>query len=70
MSKSVRPNRHLIAAVTFLALVPMVYFIPDLLATYLPGSKLHNVILSVGIIVPIISYLIIPGFVLMLTRLR
>ncbi|PCK07154.1 MAG: hypothetical protein COA42_15800 [Alteromonadaceae bacterium] len=54
------PNRHLMAFVTFLSLVPMVYFVPDFVAQYTGGIKWLNVVVSVGIIVPIISYIIMP----------
>jgi len=55
-----KPNQHIMALITFLALVPLVYFIPDFIAQFLPASKLLNVIVAVGIIVPIISYLVMP----------
>ena len=60
MPQAHQPNRHLIAFITFLSLVPLVYIIPNLIAQYLVADRLLNVILSLGIIVPIISYLIVP----------
>lgn len=62
MSQAHRPNQHLVAFVTFLALVPLVYFIPDWVSVFLPENKFINVIVAVGIIVPIISYVILPLF--------
>lgn len=54
------PSRHLIALITFLALIPLVYLIPEGLVHVLPDNKLLNVVVTVGIIVPIISYIIMP----------
>lgn len=53
-------QQHIMAFITFLALVPLVYFIPDWIAPMLPASKLINVIAAVGLIVPIISYGVMP----------
>lgn len=61
-------NRHLIALVTFFALIPLVYFIPSGLEHYLIPwliewnlpVRLTITILAVAVIVPIISYLVIP----------
>ncbi|PCJ46750.1 MAG: hypothetical protein COA99_02125 [Moraxellaceae bacterium] len=55
-----RPNRHLMALVTFVALVPLVYFIPEFVGQFLPEGKFLNVVVAVGIIVPIISYGVMP----------
>jgi hypothetical protein len=51
-------NKHILALITFLALVPLVYFIPDFIGQFLPAIKWLNVV--VGIIVPIISYVVMP----------
>ena len=53
-------QQHIMALITFLALVPLVYFIPDWIEPLLPESKLINVIAAVGLIVPIISYGVMP----------
>lgn len=61
-------NRHLIALITFLTLIPLVYFIPPTLDMYLKpllmelNLPLHLsiTIIAVAIIVPIISYIVIP----------
>lgn len=70
MADSPRPNQHLLALVTFAALVPLVYFIPEWLATFLPNNKLLNVIIAVAIIVPIISYIVMPLFIRYYTRIK
>jgi len=60
-SKNRQPiSRHLIALITFLALLPLVYFIPDFVGQFLPKVKWLNVLVVVGIIVPIISYIVMP----------
>ncbi|NQZ79628.1 MAG: hypothetical protein HRT52_01310 [Colwellia sp.] len=54
------PNKHLIALINYLALVPLVYFIPAWLQPYLPENKFIQVCIIVAIIVPIISYIVMP----------
>ena len=54
------PNKHLIALINYCALVPLVYFIPELINPFLPANKLLQVCVDVAIIVPIISYLVMP----------
>ncbi|WP_281561130.1 hypothetical protein [Thalassomonas sp. RHCl1] len=53
-------NKHIMALITFLALVPLVYFIPDFVGQFLPAIKWLNVMVAVGIIVPIMSYIVMP----------
>jgi len=53
-------SKHTIALITFLALLPLVYFIPDFIGQFLPAIKWLNVIVVVAIIVPIISYGVMP----------
>jgi len=53
-------NDHVMALITFLALLPLVYFIPDFVGQFLPAIKWLNVVVVVGIIVPIISYGVMP----------
>ena len=61
-------NRHLITLITFLTLIPLVYFIPPALDHYLKPFlvefnlpiHLSITIIAVAIIVPIISYAVIP----------
>jgi len=54
------PNKHLLALINYLALVPLVYFIPTWLQPYLPTNKLLEVSIVVAVIVPIISYVVMP----------
>ena len=61
-------SKHVLALTTFLALVPLVYFIPDFVEQFLPPIKWLNVVVVVGIIVPIISYGIMPIVSLALSR--
>ena len=55
-----RPNRHFIALINYFALVPLVYFIPEWVIPYLVVNKFLQVCVVVAIIVPIISYIVIP----------
>ena len=60
-SRDTQPiSKHLIALITFLALLPLVYFIPDFVGQFLPKLKWLNVLVVVGVIVPIISYIVMP----------
>ena len=54
------PNKHLLALINYIALVPLVYFIPIWISPYLPDNKLLQVCIVVAIIVPIISYIVMP----------
>lgn len=51
---------YIVSLITYLALLPLVYFIPDYVGYFLPKIKWLNVLVVVSIIVPIISFLIIP----------
>lgn len=53
-------NKHLIALINYVALVPLVYFIPEWVNPYLPANKFLQVCVDVAIIVAIISYLVMP----------
>lgn len=61
-------NKHVMALITFLALLPQVYFIPDFVGQFLPDIKWLNVTVTVGIIVPIMSYIVMPTARLVLSR--
>ena len=71
-------NRHLIALITFLTLIPLVYFIPPALEIYLMTLltelglpiRLSITTIAVAIIVPIISYLIIPASMKVFAKLN
>ena len=56
------PNRHLVATFTFAALLPLVYYIPPLVASHVTENHFFVTVLSLGIIVPVISYVALPLF--------
>mgnify|MGYP000214901188 FL=1 len=58
--KKTPTTRHKMALITYAALVPLVYLIPDMVGHFLPSGKLLNVVVSVGIIVSIMSYVVMP----------
>ena len=62
------PNKHLIAVINYFALVPLVYFIPNMVSHYLPANKFLQVCVGVAIIVPIISYVVMPITLKRLTK--
>lgn len=62
------PNKHLLAFINYIALVPLVYFIPTWINPYLPDNKLLQVSIIVAIIVPIISYIVMPITMKVLVR--
>lgn len=59
-SSNPQTNEHVMALITFFSLVPLVYFIPDFIGQFLPAIKWLNVVVVVGIIVPIICYGVMP----------
>ena len=61
-------SKHTMALFTFLALLPLVYFIPDFVEPFLPNIKWLKVLVVVGIIVPIISYVVLPFVSFYLSR--
>ncbi len=63
LKSMVNPNRHLMALVTFLSLLPLVYFIPELIILHVTDHKLLSTLLAVAIIVAIISYAVMPCFI-------
>lgn len=58
--KQAAPSRHLVALLTFIGLLPLVYFIPPWVATYISDNQLAMTVIAVAIIVPIITYLWLP----------
>jgi len=62
------PNKHLIALINYFTLIPLVYFIPLWLSPYLPANPLLQVCVVVAIIVPIISYVVMPIAMKLLTK--
>ena len=59
MNKPV-PNRHVMVFMTFIALLPLVYFIPPWVATHAVSDHAAVTVISVAIIVPLLSYVILP----------
>ena len=59
-SKNNEISKHITALITFFALLPLVYFLPDFIEQFLPAIKWLNVVAVVGVILPIISYVMIP----------
>ncbi|MBQ4861588.1 hypothetical protein J8L98_07785 [Pseudoalteromonas sp. MMG013] len=53
-------NPHLIALINYIVLVPLVYFIPTWVTPYLPNNHLLQVCIVVALIVPIMSYVVMP----------
>jgi len=64
------PNKHILAIATYFSLLPLGYFLPKLLAPYLPESELPRLMVLLAIIVPITSYLILPSVVRGLRHLK
>lgn len=68
-SQSTPPSQHLIALILFLALLPLVYFIPPIYSRYI-DHRLGVTFCSVATIVPLMNYLILPGALRAIGRLR
>jgi len=56
------PNQHLVATFTFAVLLPLVYYIPPLVVSKVTDNHFMVTVLSLGIIVPVISYVALPLF--------
>jgi len=54
------PNRHIIAAYTFVTLVPLVYYIPPWLMRNISDNHFQVTVLALAIIVPLVSYVALP----------
>ena len=54
------PNRHVVAVFTYIALLPLVYYIPPWLVQHVTNDHLLITVLALAIIVPIISYIALP----------
>ncbi|NRB78893.1 MAG: hypothetical protein HRU38_09520 [Saccharospirillaceae bacterium] len=55
------PNKHVMAAFTFVALLPLVYFIPPWVAENISDQHVWVTLISVASIVPIISYVLLTA---------
>lgn len=67
---SYTPSKHVMALATYLSLLPMVYFIPKWLTTYLPENELLRLMILLAIIVPITSYIVLPSVVKVLKLIK
>lgn len=66
--KNSAPNEHILALVNYFALLPLVYFIPDLIAPITGANKLLHVATVLALIVPVISYCVMPIAVKLLSK--
>jgi antibiotic biosynthesis monooxygenase (ABM) superfamily enzyme len=61
MSKdNMHNSKHLRVVFTYFWLIPLVYLLPDFFAQYLPPNKFLIVVVSLTIIVPLMSYIVVP----------
>jgi hypothetical protein len=63
------PNQHLVATFTFAVLLPLVYYIPPLVVSNVTDNHFLVTVLSLGFIVPVISYIALPLFFKALKKL-
>jgi hypothetical protein len=69
-NQGLSPNRHLVATFTFTALLPLVYYIPPMVARHVTENNFFVTVFSLGIIVPVISYIALPIFFKALKKLN
>ena len=68
--QSTKPiSRHIMAGLTFIALLPLVYFIPPWVAQEISTQHAWVTLISVAIIVPVISYIVLPAMLFLISRL-
>lgn len=70
MSITKKPNRHVVALLTFIVLLPLVYFIPPWVISNITQDHLRVTIISVAFIVPIISYIALPCLIKVYSRMK
>jgi len=63
------PSKHVMAVLTFLALLPLVYVIPPWVAAHISNQHGWVTLISVASIVPIITYGLLPGMLLLRAKL-
>ena len=61
-----QPSRHLVAFFTFIALLPLVYYVPPWLEDNVTTNPLAVTVIAVAVIVPIITYVALPGMMKLL----
>jgi len=54
------PDRHIMTLVIYFGLLPFVYFIPPLVSKLVDG-RLIIIAISLALIVPVMSYLVLPA---------
>ena len=64
------PNKHVMAGLTFVALLPLVYVIPPWVAENISDQHAWVTLISVASIVPIISYVSLPAMLWVLGKLK
>ncbi len=64
------PSRHLVALFTFIALLPLVYYVPPWISRNLSTDPLIVTVIAVAIIVPIISYIVLPAMFWLRARFK
>ncbi len=52
--------RHINALFTFIALLPLVYYIPPWLEDHVTDNHLMVTVIALVIIVPLVSYIVLP----------
>ncbi|MGK0441148.1 MAG: hypothetical protein ACJA0N_000945 [Pseudohongiellaceae bacterium] len=57
---SATPNLHIMSVITFIALLPPVYYIPPLVAQYISSDNVWVTIISLAITVLITNYISLP----------
>jgi antibiotic biosynthesis monooxygenase (ABM) superfamily enzyme len=62
------PPRHKLALLTFVGLVAPVYFIPPVLSAVLPWGRVAVVLGSLALIVPLMTYAIMPALMWLFGR--
>ncbi len=72
MAQATVHSKHTVALLTYIGLLPLVYYIPPVIGSWLTGSvldhKLVTALISVTAIVPIISYLYLPLALIVLSK--
>ncbi len=63
-----KTSKHLMALLTFIALLPLVYFIPPWVAQHISDQHFFVTFISVALIVPIITYVAMPLMLKLITK--
>jgi hypothetical protein len=60
---AISPGHHAKVFFTFVVLVPLVYYVPPWVLHNVTSHHFLSTVLALAIIVPIVSYVVMPGFV-------